>query len=59
MSAAKLHVFAEIAMVIFLLVFVGVAIRVVVSRAGAWDHAAGLPLDDDTGSRPASRQPET
>jgi hypothetical protein len=57
-SAAGLYVYAEVAMVIFVLVFVAVGVRVISSRSAAWDRAARLPLDDDFDSHAASHQPE-
>lgn len=37
----------QIAMLIFLAVFVAVVVRVARSRASQWDAAAGLPLSDE------------
>ncbi|HEX7019117.1 MAG TPA: cbb3-type cytochrome c oxidase subunit 3 [Gemmatimonadaceae bacterium] len=52
-SASGLHVYAEIALLIFFLVFLAIAIRVFGSRRRTWDHAANLPLEDDAASSTA------
>ena len=47
MSAAGLSIYAEIALVIFLAVFVAIVVRTFApSRRRAMDEAARLPLDD-------------
>lgn len=47
MSGFGLQTYAEVALVIFMLVFAGVAVRVFTrKRRDAWDHASRLPLDD-------------
>jgi cbb3-type cytochrome oxidase subunit 3 len=46
-GAAGLHAYAEIALVIFLAVFVAVVLRVLAARGAELDRAARLPLDDD------------
>jgi cbb3-type cytochrome oxidase subunit 3 len=46
-SNAGATLYAEIALVIFFLVFVGVVIYVVLRRKGAWEHERNLPLDHD------------
>ncbi len=49
MSGAKLSAYAEVALVIFLVIFVAVVVYVFLGgRHGRWDHARNLPLDDDT-----------
>jgi len=45
-SNAGLTTYAEIALVIFFLVFVGIVLYVVLKRKSAWEHARHLPLDD-------------
>ena len=45
-SNAGLTAYAEIALVIFFLVFVGIVLYVVLKRKSAWEHARHLPLDD-------------
>ncbi len=48
MSAAGLHSWAEVGLVVSLATFVGVVAYVLVARRGqAWDRARHLPLDDD------------
>ena len=46
-SNAGATLYAEIALVIFFLVFVGVVIYVALRRKGAWEHERHLPLDHD------------
>jgi cbb3-type cytochrome oxidase subunit 3 len=50
MGNAGLSIFAEVALVIFFLVFVGIVIYVISWRRSKWDHQRNLPLDD--GERP-------
>ena len=50
MSSMELWVWPSVAMVIFLGVFVGVALRVARSTKAECDHNAGLPLFDGTES---------
>lgn len=48
MSRLELSFYPQVALVIFLVVFASVMIRTFSrSRAGAFDHAASLPLEDD------------
>ena len=53
MSAAGLSSYAEVALLIFLGVFVIIAGFVLLSRRQRWEHVAQLPLDDEP--RSASR----
>ena len=47
-SGAGNTIFAEIALVLFLLIFVGVVVYVFVLRGRrSWDRASRLPLDND------------
>jgi cbb3-type cytochrome oxidase subunit 3 len=39
--------YAEIALILFLLAFLLVVVRLLVTRSSAFDRAARLPLDDD------------
>lgn len=55
-SASGLQVYAEIALLIFFLVFLAITVRLVASRRRSWDHAANLPLEDDD---PSSTAPGT
>ena len=48
MSAAGLHIYADIALIIFLTVFIAVLLRVLMARNSHWDYDANLPLEDDT-----------
>ena len=48
MSDMKLHMFAEVALVIFLAVFIAIVVHVFRKRNGAaFDSARYMPLDDD------------
>jgi cbb3-type cytochrome oxidase subunit 3 len=47
MSGADLSVFTEIALLIFLAVFVGVALRALFASRHSMDAAARMPLNDD------------
>ncbi len=54
MSNAGLAIYAEIALVIFVLVFIGVVARVLApSRRRHWEETGQLPLDD--GPQPGSK----
>ena len=44
---AGLAIYAQVALVIFFLVFVGIVIYVFLRRKSSWDHMRNLPLDDD------------
>lgn len=57
-GASGLSHYAEVALVIFFGVFLVVGIRAVFSNRAAMDHAAHLPLEDDSISRTAGRGPE-
>jgi cbb3-type cytochrome oxidase subunit 3 len=53
MSNAGLAGYAEVALIIFFVVFVAVAFRVLApSRKAGYDKAARMPLDDDTPVEP-------
>ena len=45
-SNAGATLYAEIALVIFFLVFVGIVVYVALRRKGAWERERHLPLDD-------------
>ena len=47
MSAMHLERYAEVALVIFFVVFVLIAIRVLRDRSGKMDEAARIPFDSD------------
>ena len=53
MSAAGLSGYAEVALIIFFLVFMSVAVYLLFSRRQRWEHVARMPLDDEP--RAASR----
>ena len=46
MSQAGLSSWAEAALIVFFVVFVGIVLYVALRRRGAWDRARRLPLDD-------------
>ena len=45
-SNAGMTTYAEIALVIFFLIFAGIVLYVLLRRKGAWEHERHLPLDD-------------
>ena len=47
MSNAGLSTYAEVALVIFFLAFVGIVIYVFSRRRGQWNHERDLPLEHD------------
>lgn len=49
-SGAGLHLYADIALIIFLAVFVAILARVLLANRSTWEHEAHLPLEDDTAS---------
>ena len=47
-SGSGLHGYAEVAMIIFMVVFAGVAVRLLMrGRREAWEQASRLPLEDE------------
>jgi cbb3-type cytochrome oxidase subunit 3 len=53
-SHSGLAIFAEIALVLFFLVFVAVLVRTLrPSRRAELEHDARLPLEDETAGRPS------
>jgi cbb3-type cytochrome oxidase subunit 3 len=46
-SGARLHFFAEVALLIFLTVFVAILARVILTKRSHFDREANLPLEDD------------
>lgn len=42
-----LSAYAEVALILFLLAFLAVAVRLILTRSSAFDRASRLPLDDD------------
>jgi len=47
-SASGLHIYAEIALVLFFIAFATILTQVLTRRQATWDRAARLPFDDDT-----------
>jgi hypothetical protein len=46
-AGAGLHIYADIALLIFLAVFIAILTRVMVAKRSTWEHEAHLPLEDD------------
>ena len=46
-AGSGLTIFAEVALVLFLIVFVGITARVLTRKRGHYDAIARLPIDDD------------
>ncbi|HVB31532.1 MAG TPA: cbb3-type cytochrome c oxidase subunit 3 [Gemmatimonadaceae bacterium] len=46
-SGAGLHIYAEVALVIFFAVFIAIVLRVLIAKRSTWEHEANLPLEDD------------
>jgi cbb3-type cytochrome oxidase subunit 3 len=46
-SNAGATLYAEIALVIFFLIFVGIVVYVILRRKETWEHQRRLPLDHD------------
>ncbi len=58
MSNSGLAIYAEIALVIFVVIFIAVVARVLApSRRRHWDETGQLPLNDDSDSRPTTSAP--
>jgi cbb3-type cytochrome oxidase subunit 3 len=53
-SASGLHVYAEIALVLFFIAFATILTQVLTRRQSTWDRAARLPFDDDATTAAAS-----
>jgi hypothetical protein len=52
-GASGLEGYAEVALVIFLVVFMAITLRVLFTKSADLEHVSRLPLDDDSGSSPA------
>ncbi len=50
MANSGLHGYAEVALVIFFIVFVAIAMRVLFTSDKDLERAASMPLDDDSNS---------
>ena len=48
MQAAGLEMYAEIAIIIFFVTFLAIALKILLSKKGAFDEVANLPLDEGT-----------
>ena len=57
-GAAGLHGYAEIALILFFVVFVAVALRALFTRRADLDRLARMPLDDTTTPQHAAEQGE-
>lgn len=51
-SASGLHIYAEIALVLFFIAFATILTQVLTRRQSTWDRAARLPFDDETTTAP-------
>ncbi len=49
-SGAGLHIYADIALVIFFAVFLAILARVLFTKGSHWEHEEHLPLEDDAPS---------
>lgn len=58
MSAANLAIYAEVGLLIFFLVFVAVAVRVLMRRPSAYDEVSRIPLSDEP-VVPRTRRPSS
>ncbi|MDE3127670.1 MAG: hypothetical protein KGL38_06670 [Gemmatimonadota bacterium] len=58
-SGAGLHIYADIALVIFLAVFVAILARVLFTGRSHWEHERNLPLEDDAPTPSTSRDRES
>jgi cbb3-type cytochrome oxidase subunit 3 len=47
LGASGLHVFAEVALVLFLIAFASIVTQLLTARKSSIDYAAHLPLQDD------------
>ncbi len=56
--ASHVETWATASLLFFLLVFVGIAVRVLTRGPDAYRHQAGLPLDDAPAATPAQRGEE-
>jgi hypothetical protein len=59
MSASGLHVYAEVALVLFLIAFATIVTQVFTARQSTWDRAARLPLDDEPVAPTSTRERES
>lgn len=55
-SGAGLAGYAEVALIIFFLVFVAIGLRVLFARTTSFAHEAQLPLDDTNTSATSARE---
>ena len=56
-SGAGLAGYAEIALIIFVLVFVAIGLRVLLARTSSFAYQAQLPFDDSSNSAMSARTP--
>ncbi len=55
-SGAGLSVYAEIALLIFIVVFFAIVLRVMLAKRSSMDRAAQLPFDDERPSPSSARR---
>jgi hypothetical protein len=58
-GSSGLHVFAEIALVLFLIAFGAIVTQLLTARQSTLEHAAHLPLEDDAVAPAASSERES
>jgi hypothetical protein len=58
-SGAGLHIYADIALIIFFAVFLAVLARVTFTKRSHWEHEENLPLEDDTPAPSNSKDHES
>jgi hypothetical protein len=59
LGASGLHVFAEIALVFFLIASASIVTQLLTTRQSTIDHAARLPLEDDVVAPNPSQEHES
>lgn len=57
-SGAGLHIYADVALIIFFAVFLAVLGRVLFTKRSHWEHEQHLPLEDDAPSPSTSKDRE-
>ena len=55
-SNAGFAIYAQVALVIFFLVFVGIVIYLFVRRKSSWEHLRHLPLEEDSPTTAEGRE---
>ncbi len=58
-SGAGLHIYADIALIIFFVVFLAILARVLFTKRSHWEHEENLPLEDDASPPSTSKDRES